>query len=319
MALNRYLLVDGNNICFAEQTGRARLHAGEIETTAIFGLIKRLRIMALRFKTNKIIVLWDTSPTWRHEFFPTYKSNRDKNPQIVAAKNALKGQREYLGEVLRALGVQQFAAVGYEADDLGGHFSRGLAQKGAQSILITGDHDWLQLVSAEPTVAWQDPREDGKLISMVNFESETGYATPEQFLIGKCLQGDTSDCISGVGGLGKEAALALMRQFESIQDLSDRWSMTPGAKTSGTPLSRYRKKINDFLAVNSEGMALYQRNRLLMDLRNVQIDACSLQQIRGSYDPIALKQLFRQLAFHSLLADFDRWAAPFAPALELAA
>lgn len=72
--------------------------------------------------------------------------------------------------------------------------------------LLTGDGDWLQLV--RENVSWVSLREDAKH-KQVNFEQFaelTGLPTPRAFLEAKALQGDTSDNIKGVGGIGDGGA-----------------------------------------------------------------------------------------------------------------
>lgn len=71
--------------------------------------------------------------------------------------------------------------------------------------LLTGDSDWKQLVNEKTT--WVALREDAKhkRINMEMFAELTGYPTPKAFLEGKALQGDKSDNIQQVGGIGEGA------------------------------------------------------------------------------------------------------------------
>ncbi len=64
-----------------------------------------------------------------------------------------------------------------------------LAKAGQRVKLITGDKDWLQMVQSG--VVWFDPIRDREC-NMPNFFEFTGYRTPEQFLDGKALMGDSA-------------------------------------------------------------------------------------------------------------------------------
>lgn len=308
-----YLLIDGNNVMFAHQLANSKLTAGEVETTAVFGLLGTLRLLAEKYPGWQQIVLWDSSPTWRHREFPEYKSNRDANPQTFAAKEALKPQRKLAQWLLPYVGVEQFIAKGYEADDLAGYLSTRLSKREALVMLVSNDQDWLQLV--DRNVSWLDPRTDirngGTIVSLMGFEQHTGYETPEKFLTGKCLRGDTSDTISGVGGIGEGTAQLLMQHFEDVGDLAANWSKRPELYAKKAPFSRVKKKVEAFIAPGSPGMEIYFRNRRLMDLRDVKVP--DPVRTPGAFNPATFQAACRRLSFLSILKDADRWLQPFNP------
>lgn len=302
----RTILIDGNNYLFAAQHSGPKLTAGEQEVTAVFGFLGSLRNVMERFPGSIPIVLWDGSPSWRVGPHPTYKANRDKNPKLVATKEALRTQRPLTKDILKHMGVRQYTVQGQEADDLAGYLSRELAATGHDVVLVTRDGDWQQLV--QPGVIWYDHKKD-KIINDSNFEAETGFATPDAFLHGKAIQGDTGDNIPGVGGLGEGAALVIMRHFTSMAwcyRLWDTYKTTTYVTDKGSPWKMYRTKITNAFK-DPKILDRYKFNLEIMELR----DRPAVSLISESrYNEADLKAAFAALGFHSLLRKFDKWMMP---------
>lgn len=301
----RFVLIDGNNFLFAAQHNGSRLTAGGMEVTAVFGFLGSLRNVMERWPNSVPIVLWDDSPSWRMAEYPDYKGNRDKNPQLVKVKEALRPQRPAVKEILNAMGVRQYSLPNQEADDLAGHLSRELPKAGHSVVLVTRDGDWQQLVQKD--VIWYDHKND-KVIDHENFEESTGYKDPERFLQGKAIQGDTSDNIPGVGGLGEGSALLILTHYATFKECWDAWEKFEPSIQKNTPWSRYKGKINKAYA-DPETMVRFGRNLALMDLARKSYPAGSFKTA-AKYNETVLKGLFSKLGFHSILRRYDPWMKP---------
>ncbi|WP_391485316.1 5'-3' exonuclease H3TH domain-containing protein [Acinetobacter baumannii] len=58
-----------------------------------------------------------------------------------------------------------------------------------------------------------------KAVSFIGLIFEkTGFKSPVAFLQGKALQGDSSDCISGVGGIGEATAIKILAEYGSVNE-----------------------------------------------------------------------------------------------------
>lgn len=209
-----YLLVDGNGMGYYHQQSD-KLHNGEIEVQAAFGFVKNVRRYSSILHARPMI-LWDGFSSRRRDFYPDYKANRNDDPDIKKMKEGFAAQKPYIIKIMTALGVIQLVAKDAEADNLAGMLvSRMASQLTTEHIyLLTGDSDWLQLVREK--VSWVSLREDAKN-KQVNFEQFaelTGFATPRAFLEAKALQGDKSDNISGVGGIGAGGAKELLHEWK---------------------------------------------------------------------------------------------------------
>lgn len=301
----RILLIDGNNFLFAAQYNGNKLHAGTQETTAIYGFLGSLRNVVERFPGSTPIVLWDASPSWRMGIYADYKGNRDKNPQLVKVKEALRSQRPLVKDILQKMGVRQFAIPNQEADDLAADLSRSLTARGGEVVLVTRDGDWQQLI--KENVCWYDHKND-KIIDHKNFHEETGYLDTQRFVQAKSIHGDTSDNIPGVGGLGEGAAKIILNEFKTLQDLAAAWPVFVKTIGKGHPWSRYRKKIQTALD-DPKLWEKFDLNLRLMDLGSV---SYTKEQYRNlsRYDEAALKLAMGKLGFHSILHKYDRWLEP---------
>ena len=292
MADHKFVLIDGNAIGYAQQLGMTKLSTGDQPTHAIYGFLGALRKLVIPDPSIRIpIVLWDGNASWRKEILPTYKANRKDDPKKLKLKAEYESQIGYLKELLLRLGVDQIYSPTAEADDLAGAYSRWLAGKGHHVELVTGDQDWLQLV--EPRVVWNDPIRDRR-VDITTFEDFTDYPNPRQFLAAKCLMGDTSDNIKGVGGIGKVGAKKLLDRYGSIK------AFLSSEFDNSWPKAWQR------LHENTEP---YRRNLELMRLDGKGVD--DKRVVKGQFSRDAFRTACEELNFMSITGNLDNWIAPF--------
>jgi DNA polymerase-1 len=327
------LLIDGNSIGYTHHHA-TKLSSGGMETQAVFGFVKTIRELRLTYPNAVPIVLWDGRAQWRFDLYPDYKSNRDSDPKKVASKEAYVAQRPYISRALSSLGVRQVTGAKHEADDLAGHFAKQLCPpgKGVELVLISGDQDWIQLL--RPGVSWRDMRDDSRIVNLSNLFDKTGYASPFSFLEGKCLQGDGSDYISGVGGIGKDTAPTFIAEHGSVSKFwrsCDDGSFKPTTRAQvslwkgESPLSR-----NDWAATYTgdgtdkkefekhmkrwpgQGRAIFRRNFRLMQL--LKVDAPKKQDLNvdpGKFNREVFREVCEELSFTTILKSIDNFVRPF--------
>jgi 5'-3' exonuclease len=295
-------LIDGNSIGFAAHQSGAKLKAGDQETQAVFTSLRVIRSIVQRHQTSQFVVLWD-GRSWRKDFYPEYKAQRGATAANRKMRSGYKSQTPFIRRALEALGIPQAISFNMEADDLAAILSSKAAAKGQQVRLITRDRDWQQLV--QEGVKWED-HQTNKRVTTKNFEEETGYATREIFCEAKALQGDASDNISGVGGIGEGRAKILFEHWDSVHSFlaDNNPSLSAGVKLP--------KPLLDFHG-DEEKHATFARNIKLMDLitiRNLPKPE-SVQITPGAFDIEAFSQVCKELGFHSYLADLDNFTQPF--------
>ncbi len=328
----KYLIIDGNSIGYAAHHA-TKLSVGEIETQAIFGFLNSMRDLRLEYPDYQPIVLWDGRATWRFELHPKYKSNRDNDPKKAAIKEAYVKQRPYIFRALKYLGVRQMTVRTHEADDMAGYLVEKLsANPDNEIVMISGDQDWIQLL--RKNVTWRDIRNESRVVTLSNLMDKTGYATPYAFLEGKCLQGDTSDCISGVGGIGETGAPEFLAQFGSVRNFwrkCDSGEFKPTKKAHISLWKGYSKYTKEEWAETftgdksdekalkkhmdeweGQGRSIFMRNfRMMQLLRVTPPEKEEVQVVNGNFDIEAFKELCEELAFNSILINIGTFCRHF--------
>lgn len=213
----KFMVIDGNSILNRAFYGVRLLtnHDG-LPTNAIYGFLSTLFRLQDEYTPDRTIVCFDVKEkTFRHQKFDSYKATRKGMPDELAA------QLPVMKEVLDALGMIRCEKGGYEADDLIGTISRKAEEQGDDCLIVTGDRDSLQLVSAHTTVhlvsskGGQDTSRD---ITPEAFREEYGF-DPIRLIDLKALMGDSSDNISGVLGVGEKTAMNLLHTFGSLDEV----------------------------------------------------------------------------------------------------
>lgn len=286
------IVIDGHSIGYTAQRSSVLKYNGQ-ETQAIFYSIKSLIELKKQFPGFEMVWLWDGGSDWRKDLFPEYKANRDKNPEIVAMKEGFKRQKPMLARILHALGITQIVIGGYEADDVAGLLKRkyGATQ---EMVFVTSDKDWLQFV--DRNCSWYDPKTESH-VKAESFFFATEYKTTQQFVQAKALNGDVSDNIPGVGGVGPVASKMIMSMYGDVHKLK--------TVTVFQDFGRCKKAVEGF--VNSEeGWQAFDRNMKLMDLSNVPPpEPSKLKKTTGVFDRDKVVDLFGQCGFASYLLKLD--------------
>lgn len=216
----KLLVIDGNSILNRAFFGIRLLTTKDGQyTNAIYGFMNTLHKLLSESSPDAVAVAFDLrAPTFRHKAYSGYKSNRKGMPQELAA------QVQPLKELLTAMGYPIITCEGFEADDILGTMSAACCEKGWECIIATGDRDSLQLVSDSVTVRLAATKFGKPEVTLYDKEKirELYGVEPNQLIDIKALQGDTSDCIPGVPGIGQKGAAELIIRFGNIDELYSR-------------------------------------------------------------------------------------------------
>ena len=147
-----------------------------------------------------------------------YKANRKGMP------NELAEQMPIIKEILRAMNIDIVEMEGYEADDIIGTLSKYGEKKGLEVTILSGDRDTFQLATDKVTIRIPHTKAGKSETDEYNKEKiiEKYGIKPKQLIDVKGLQGDTSDNIPGVPGVGEKTALSLIQKYGSIENLYDK-------------------------------------------------------------------------------------------------
>ncbi len=226
----KLLVIDGNSILNRAFYGVRLLTTKDGKyTNGIFGFMNILLGMLDEYQPDGVAVAFDVkAPTFRHEMFDAYKGTRKPAP------SELIEQFPTLKELLGYLGFTVVEKPGYEADDILGTLSKACGE-GDFCYIATGDRDSLQLVRDNVNVLLATTKM-GKSTTVkydVAKINEVYGVTPEQLIDIKAIQGDTSDNIPGVAGIGEKGAADLIQKFGSIENIYDNLTdldIKPGMK-----------------------------------------------------------------------------------------
>ncbi|MFQ9196113.1 MAG: DNA polymerase I [[Clostridium] leptum] len=215
----KLLILDGNSILNRAFYGIKVLTTKEgLYTNGIYGFLTMLQRLRDEVDPNAVAVAFDRKePTFRHKAYDGYKANRRGMPPELAQ------QLPILKELLTALGYRLVECPGFEADDILGTLAAQAERTGNDCVIATGDRDSLQLVSPAVTVrlaATKMGRPEATLYDEAKIMEVYGV-TPKELIEIKAIQGDSSDCIPGVKGIGQKGAAELIQRYHSVQYLYD--------------------------------------------------------------------------------------------------
>ena len=210
----KLLVLDGNSIVNRAFYGIKQLTTRDGRyTNGIYGFINILIKLKEDIKPDGVAIAFDLkAPTFRHKMYDGYKANRKGMPAELAE------QMPVLKELLSAMGYKIVELTGYEADDILGTLSKVCCEGGNECFIATGDRDSLQLVNDKVTVVLASTRMGGsEYIYYTPEKVEEKYGVEPRKLIDiKAIQGDSSDNIPGVAGIGEKGARDLISRFGSV-------------------------------------------------------------------------------------------------------
>ncbi len=215
----KLLVVDGNSILNRAYYGIRPLTTKDGQfTNAIYGFLTMFNKIKADTDPDRVAIAFDLkSPTFRHLAYSGYKAQRKGMPTELAS------QMQPLKDLLVALGYKLVTCEGYEADDILGTLSRACESVGGECVIATGDRDSLQLVTDKTTVRLAATKQ-GSPTAIIYDKAEImdKYGVEPSGLIEiKAIQGDSSDNIPGVAGIGEKGAGDLIKKFGTIKYIYD--------------------------------------------------------------------------------------------------
>ena len=218
--MKKIVLIDGNSIlnrAFYGIMGNKMLMTPDGKyTNAVYGFLAILFKVLEDIEPEYLMVTFDLkAPTARHKMYDGYKATRKGMP------NELAEQMPILKDILHLMNITIIEKEGYEADDVLGTVSKKAEKEGFDVTIVSGDRDTFQLTSNKIKVRIPHTKM-GKTETEVFDENaviEKYGVTPKQLIEVKGLQGDTSDNIPGVPGVGEKTALELVKKYKTIDGL----------------------------------------------------------------------------------------------------
>jgi DNA polymerase-1 len=201
------LLVDGNSVL-----NRAYYATTNLTNGATYGFLNMLfRELGESAATHLAVAFDVRAKTFRHEIYPEYKAGGRPMPDDLVLQFA------DTKKLLEIMNIQIHEKSGFEADDILGTLSAAAERAGHTTVIMTGDRDMLQLV-ADKTAVHLTTTNSTEIYNQARIMTEYGVS-PAQLIDVKALMGDKSDNIPGAKNVGEKTALALIRDFGSLENV----------------------------------------------------------------------------------------------------
>ena len=282
MEENRLFLLDAYALIFRAYYAlirNRRFSSKGIDTSAIFGFVNTLHELIRRENPSHIAVCFDPpGGTFRHKEYPLYKAQREATPE------GIKVAVPFIKRILEAYGIAVFEVPDFEADDVIGTIATKAAAIGFNTLMVTGDKDFGQLVTEQVKIYHPG---DNAIFGPEEIKAKYGIDSPLQVIDILGLMGDTADNIPGCPGVGPKTAEKLIQRFGSVENLLDNTALLKGKQKENVEQNAEQIRFSKYLATIKTDVPL-----------DFNIDALRLRPM----DKAALKSVFDELEFKSLSA-----------------
>ena len=261
-----------------------RITSGGFNTSAIFGFCNTLDEILRKEKPDYIAVCFDPpgGHTFRHEVYPEYKAQRDKQPEDITLSVP------FIKRILEAYRIPIVEKPDFEADDVIGSLAKLAEQDGFTTYMMTPDKDYGQLVDEHTFMYRPALKGQGFEIRGIKEVCERyGISSPRQVIDLLALEGDASDNIPGCPGVGEKTASKLIAEWGSVENLLDNADKLKGA---------LRTKISE----NAEQIRF---SKFLVTIKtDVPLDVTPAMLKRCEPDVDALVAIYDELEFKTFVA-----------------
>ena len=308
------LLIDGLNTFIRAFSVNPSLNEDGSHVGGLVGFLKSVRFAINKFKPTRCIIIFDgkggSKP--RQKIYSQYKAGRKvrsrlnrnvdwaTNPQDE--QDSMRLQIGRLIEYLEHLPLTLLALDKLEADDIISYVTN-VTLKESKTTIMSTDKDFLQLVS--PRVKLYSPTKkityDEELV-----KKEFGIY-PQNMLTCRVIDGDKSDGIPGVRGIGIKT---LIKEFPELTQ-NEKFDIKRLMDSASSKTTKPSKLIN-----NNE--YIIKRNYLLMQLQDPDIANHTKLKITdavNSVTPQLIKYKFQRLFVEDKLwgqiPNFDNWVTEF--------
>ncbi|HUJ32926.1 MAG TPA: DNA polymerase I [Candidatus Acidoferrum sp.] len=267
-----------------------------IPTNVPYLFANMIRKLMKDWKPDYLGVVFDVSaPTFRDKLFTAYKAQRAPMPEDLSL------QLPYVRRYCEAMRLPMLEYPGYEADDVIGTLARQAGEQNLETFIVTSDKDLMQLVGGP--VRLLNPMKGDLLVDAKKVEEIMGVP-PGKVVEVMALMGDSIDNIPGArdpnfkpvpgerrkAGIGEVGARQLIQEYGSAEEVLKHASEVKRAN--------YREaleKYGEFVKLSKQLATIPTDAPVPLVLESLQI---------AEPDSAALRQLYVEIGFTSLLRDF---------------
>ena len=222
---SRVLIIDGLNTFIRSWTTNPTMNEDGDHTGGVIGSLKSIGFQIREFNPTRCVVTFDGKggSDSRKKIHEGYKADRGKNRFRVnraygelmteeQEKLSMRQQFVWLNDILDYLPVKTMIYDGIEADDTIAYLTHyNAVENDNEVVIVSTDKDFLQLVSDKVSVFSPTKK---KLYNRQVVFDEFGI-WPQNLLLYRTLDGDTSDNIPGIKGCGLKT---LLKRFPELSE-----------------------------------------------------------------------------------------------------
>jgi DNA polymerase-1 len=260
-------------------------------TSAAFGFARFLEDLREKWEPDYLAIVFDAGDSFRDEMYEEYKATREKMPEDLRASLA------QIRAMVEAYNDPVIELEGYEADDVIGTLSLKAKAHGIESVIVSGDKDFYQLIDDD--VVLLNPGRGGP----------TGVATdwvdrsrapekfgipPEQVIDYLALIGDSADNVPGAPGVGPKTAVKLLEEYGTLEAMIERADEISG------------KRAREAFTEHVDQVRMSKRLVTIMRDLDIELDLEALTV--HDPDAEALRDIFLDFEFRTLADKYAREA-----------
>ncbi len=207
------VVIDGMNTFVRHFCVNPTVSASGEMIGGVVGFIKFIEWITINMSPQKIVVVWEKGGGCprRKAIYPEYKANRakikdiesatsNKTPRIMDNIDSKQKQLVMLVGILKHLPVCQVFQPECECDDIIAYIvNQKLSGSPEKKIVISNDKDFYQLLIKDDVVIYDTAKKNyvtaQDVVDKFNIH-------PKNFVLARTLDGDSSDNITGVKGVG---------------------------------------------------------------------------------------------------------------------
>jgi DNA polymerase-1 len=277
--LDAYALIYRAHFAF---TKNPRINSRGMNTSVPFGFTNTLLEVLQKQKPTHIGVAFDTAkPTFRDEIFKEYKATRQETPEDIRSGIPI------VKEIIRGFNIPILELDGFEADDIIGTLAKKACDDGFIVYMMTPDKDFGQIVN--DCVFLYKPAYMGNAVDIMGPKEvceKWDIENVSQVIDILGLQGDTSDNIPGIPGVGPKTAADLIKQFGTVENV-----VANADKLKG----KLKERVEQF------GQQALLSKRLATIVMDVPVDFDESKLRYSGPDMEKLKPILEELEFKTMM------------------
>jgi len=283
----KFILVDGQGLLY-----RAFYALPQLTTTygqvvnAAYGFTMILIRLLEEEKPEYMVITFDTPvPTFRHKEFKEYKAHRKKMPDELISQIPL------IREIIDNYNIATCSKEGYEADDVIGTLAKEAEKRNCDTIIVTGDKDAFQLISPHTKIMTTIKGvTEVKIYDEESIRKKYGV-DPKKIVDILALKGDSSDNIPGVPGIGEKTAVALIKEFGSVENI-----LSNTDNISKKSLREKIKKYKDQIKISKMLATIIREVPIKYDFDSFKVKQPNYEELWKIFKKLEFKNLLKKTA-----------------------